>query len=287
LNSGIHSTMASLRILGLGLDLSAISKELGVEPSLARRKGEHGLAQTSQSADVWCLDSPHPRSEPLDIHLEWLRHVLVPHYGFLQELQRKCDLSVYCGITIEGDRGRFRVPAEALRLFVELEIDMDLSLIFTGYSDQERLNSGRASANDQVRSEGADASFEISGTTFDVSQISKKLGVEFSQTYPAADASSSKRLSATKLWSLVVPVPRSSELDAHLRWLGTTLLPHVELLMSLKGQSDMLIRCNFVTRSDTGGVIISAEGLRAFTELNIPLEFNAFLIWRELTNVSE
>ncbi len=287
MNSDIHNTIASLRILGLGLDFQAISKELGVEPSLTRRKGEHGLAQTPQSADVWCLDSPHSRSEPLATHLKWLRQILMPHYEFLHALQGKCELSVYCGITIEGDRGQFRVPSDALTLFVELGIDMDLSLIFTGYSELGPLNAGTASANDQLPSEGADASFEVSGATLDVSQISKTLGMGFSQTDRPGDASSSRKLPPTNLWSVVAPVPRSSELDAHLRWLGTMLLPHVEFLMSLKVQCEMVIQCNFVTRSDTGGVIISAEGLKTFTELDIPLDFNAFLIWRELTKVSE
>jgi len=211
----------------------------------------------------------------------------MPHYDFLRGLQGKYDLSVYCGITIQGDRGQFLVPPDALRLFVELGIDMDLSLIFSGYSDLEAVNADAANAIDPLRSEGSDASFEVSGNPLDVSQIARTLGIGSSQTQRPGDAGFSGKLSPTNFWFLAAPVSRSSELDAHLRWFGTKLLPHVEFLKSLKTQCEMLIKCNFVTRSDTGGVVISAEGLKAMTELDINLDFNAFLIWRELTKASE
>jgi len=192
----------------------------------------------------------------------------------------QCDLSIYCGVTIEGDRCQFRIPSAALSVFTELGIDMDLSLVFTGYSNLGQLGTETPSAEDQSNSEGARASFNIFGTAFDADRISRVLGGGSSHSSPRGNASASKNRSPTDVWSLVADVPQSTELDGHLRWLGGRLSPQVGFLTSLKGQVDMLIRCNFITRSDTGGVIVSAAGLEICTKLDIPLEFNARLIWR-------
>ena len=284
---GIHNTMASFRILGIGLDFRGISEQLGIQPSLTRRKGEHGLIQTPQSADVWCLDSPLPRSEPLEVHLKSLRQVLLPHCEFLRSLRGKCDLSIYCGITTDGDRCQFHLSSDSLRMFAELGIDMDLSLVFTGYSNSEPLSSETANVNDKLNSEGAEASFHIIGAALDESWISNALGIASSKTNGRGYASVYGNPPPTNSWSLVAAVPRSSDLDKHLRWLGATLLPSAGFLLALKEKGTMLVLCDFVTRSDTGGVVISAEGLRICTELDIPLDFKAFLIWQELAQASE
>jgi hypothetical protein len=280
LNSGIHDMMASFRILGLDLDFPTISKALGVGPSFTRRKGEHGLAQTPHSTDVWCLDSPHSRSAPLDVHLTWLRDALLPSYKFLRSLKGECDLSIYCGVTIEGDRCQFRTSSSALRLFTELGIDMDLSLVFTGYSDSVSPDTGTASAKDQLDSEGARASFQIFGTVFDADKISRTIGGGSLQARPSGDASVPKDSSPSDVWFLLPDVPQSTDLDAQLRWLGARLSPQVGFLTSLKRPIDMLIQCNFITGSDTGGVVLSSLGLEVCTKLDIPLEFKVLLLWR-------
>ena len=73
----------------------------------------------------------------MDVHLKWLRQTLSPHYDFLRTLMVKHGVRIYCGITVEGDACGFVIPFEALRIFVELGINMSLGFVFMGYSDLE------------------------------------------------------------------------------------------------------------------------------------------------------
>lgn len=270
-------SLASLRIFGSGLDFDSLSHQLGVQPSDSHRRGERGLSSIRYSEDMWSVDSPHPRTSPLDVHLKWLRQVLSPHYDFLRQLKKKYEISSYCGISVDGDSCRLEISPEALKIFVDLGVDMDLSIIFAGYSEQEPRPSTAAVevGYDQT---GSSVSFQVVGIGLDVDAISATLGLAPSATHRSGDIDVSGKPYPDDFWSILAACSGGVELDAHFRWLGTVLLPHADFLRSLGLRAELLIRCNFGTESDIGGVGISPEGLKVCTDLGIPLEFTTYLI---------
>jgi Domain of unknown function (DUF4279) len=268
------AALASIRIFGIGLDFEDISRRLGVQPSETHRRGERGLVSTPYSKDMWCLDSPHPRTDPLEKHLAWLRQVLLPHYDFLRSLKETCEVSSYCGITAGGNSCRFRIPHEAFGIFVEIGIDMDLSLIFVGYSD---LRIERADVKDLLHSVGSGASLQIVGSRLDLTSISEALGVPPS-AFDHYDKFGTKDGHSNNLWSVASPLPRTEELDAHLRWLAGLVLRSHDSIRAIRKEVELFVQCNVVTKSDTGTVSISPEGLKLCTELDLPLDFSAFLL---------
>ncbi len=270
--------LASIRIFGNSLDFDALSRGLGIQPSELHRAGERGLTASVYAEDMWCLDSPYPRTDPLEVHLKWLRQALLPHYDYLRPLRGIYEVSSYCGVSVDGDRCQFQVSPEALAIFVELGIDMDISLIFADYSDVESQPRGSTQVDVRFHSKGSSASFQATGGGLDLDGISSALGMVPSEARRSTDLDPSGKAYATDSWSLVARLPRADQLDAHLKWLGMALLPHSGFLRSLKSRAELLVRCDFGTGSDTGGVSISPGGLRTCTELEIPLEFNAFLI---------
>lgn len=279
------TSSASVRIFGFRLNFEKISQALGIKPSHTHRAGEPDFHQKPHVSDLWLLDSPLPDTQPMDAHIEWLRGFLAPHYSFLCELKEDTQIRSYCGFTA-NERGSFRLSPENLSLFTQLAVDIEIGLVFLGPADSSAQKPG---LTDSTRVEVAEAehcgysansevAFHVVGAGLDLRGISAELGLDPSSTHRVGETDPSGFPYPTDSWSLVAPLPRREVLDAHFRWLAMALLPHSGLLRSLKNQAELLILCDFGTRSYTGGVSVSPVGLRVCTELGIPLEFNAFLI---------
>lgn len=273
--------MASFRIFGMELDFHALSEELKISPSLTRRKGEHGLTRTPRTMDVWCVDSPCSRAEPLEVHLEWLGQALAPHYDFLRSVKPKYDLSTYCGISVEGERSQFRVPPSALRFLVDLGSDMDLSYVFTGYSDLGPQDKDAAPLQVPFDSEGADTSIHVVGTALGLYDLAKTLSIDPSLIRRDDTSGALREVHPANSYSIVASVPQTNEIDMHLRSLGEMLIPRSEIIRSLRGGgAEVFVQYKFITRSAVCGFVISPEGLQICTDISLPLEFDGFLIWR-------
>jgi hypothetical protein len=212
---------------------------------------------------------------------------LGPHYGFLRRLKESAEVRSYCGL-LADDRGSFQVSGEGLSVFTELGIDMEIGLVFLGPADSVLISEElepmdtRGAEAPEPRPEGcrthSEVAFEVLGVGLDLTGISSHLGLESSKTHRLGEADRSGNAYATDSWCLVAPLPPRDALDAHFKWLGMALLGHSDFLRSLKGKGELLIRADFRTESDTGGLSISPEGLKVSTQLDVPMEFNAVLI---------
>jgi len=75
---------------------------------------------------------------------------LEPRYSFLRALKRTTEVRSFCGVIVDGTKCSFGLSAEALRLFTEVDIEMEVSLIFGGYSDEESPGSTSAESEEQL-----------------------------------------------------------------------------------------------------------------------------------------
>jgi hypothetical protein len=119
---------ASLRVMGIGLDLEQISRNLSLKPSHVHKAGDPGPLRQPYTQDMWALQSPLDLREPLDAHLKWLRAALLPHYEFLSSLRKKADVDIYCSFGCFSDQNGLKLSTEALRLFQELGVPLDVSI---------------------------------------------------------------------------------------------------------------------------------------------------------------
>lgn len=278
------ASSASLRIFGFGLDFEQISQVLQIEASQTHRAGELNARRRPSVSDLWLLDSPLPLTEPMEAHIQWQRRIAAPHYGFLRGLKEGSQVRSYCGLTAD-DIGTFRVSAESLSLFTELAIDLEVGLVFLGPADSgDGVAQFGSTSKAEVEAPESPAcrtnskvAFQVSGTRLNLHGISAELGFEPSEVHHVGEKGAAGERYSTDLWSLAAPLPRRDTLDVHLRWLGMALRRHSDFLRSLTHEADLLIRCEFGTESDSGGVTVSPEGLKVCTQLDIPLEFDAFL----------
>lgn len=117
-------------ITGVGLGLDGISVRLNTEPTHSHRVGEVHILAKPYDHDMWMLNSPLSETEPLDAHLKWFIEKLKPYYEFIQALKENARIYFYCGVNCQSDQCGFTLTSEALSIFTELGISMEVTVLF-------------------------------------------------------------------------------------------------------------------------------------------------------------
>ena len=126
----LHS--AALRIMDAAHLHTEIERKTGLSPSESHVSGEpiHPRSKRKWSGDLWCLESPLDEEEKLTSHLVWLLGKLSPHSGYLRSLMEAgIRMDIFCGYRSNSDTAGFSVEPSALRLFHELPVPMEVSVI--------------------------------------------------------------------------------------------------------------------------------------------------------------
>ena len=119
---------AYFRISGIDQEIDALTQQMGIEPTEAKRKGEAGQYNPSLPDGRWCLHSPLPRSElDLAVHVEALLPLLEARAAAIQQLQEKYQLwLVLVGYYSSRDPGFFLSSDTVKRIaYLGLPIDCD------------------------------------------------------------------------------------------------------------------------------------------------------------------
>jgi hypothetical protein len=117
-------------VAGIGLDIEGISRTLKLEPSHTHRAGEPNMIGKLFPHDMWRLETSLSEVDSLDAHLKWLQERLNPYYDFIQSLKTNAEISIYCGINCDSDQCGFSLTPEALSIFTELGIKMEVTVLF-------------------------------------------------------------------------------------------------------------------------------------------------------------
>jgi hypothetical protein len=280
---------AALRIFGSGLDLASISNSVSLSPSHQHKKGDPDRLSDPYPNDLWSLSSPLPRADTLATHLLWLRNTFAPHYRFLEQLKQTAEVRSFCGVIADGTSCAFRVPAGALRLFTELDVEMEVSLIFLGYyspaEDEDKFGSSlvtteETGAEPELGScrKDSQVSLELCGHELDLTNTSRLLEVEPSEFHLASQLDSSGKPYLTNRWSLHISMNPEAELSDHIASLGNLLSRHAESIMALKRKNEVVIRCRFGTESDHGGFDVSTAALQLPVALDLAFQFETRLL---------
>lgn len=125
---------ATLRIANAGSIHQEIVGETGIVPTLSHRKGDirSPIAKFKKywSGDMWQIESPLPPDSDLSLHLNWLWGIVAPHKSyFLSVIERGFGVDVFCGYRSNSDTAGFCITPEALAIFAELSIPMEISVM--------------------------------------------------------------------------------------------------------------------------------------------------------------
>jgi hypothetical protein len=124
---------ASFSIYSSRLDFEALKNGIGIVPTHSHNAGDLDFMKKPYEHDKWLLKSPLSPEETLNEHLKWLADQLKPYYDYLRLLKQQPDvyIYIYCGYTTETEQSSFSLSAEALSIFVDLNIGMELHVLAT------------------------------------------------------------------------------------------------------------------------------------------------------------
>jgi len=123
---------ASLRIFGDIPDIQEITVRLGIEPCHAHIRGERkGTNSPPYQQDMWSYSPALPEDKPLEEHINQLWAEIAPHEDYLQELKKTLTVDVFLGYRSNCDTAGISLPPESLRVFTELGVPFELSIIVT------------------------------------------------------------------------------------------------------------------------------------------------------------
>jgi len=121
---------ASFRVHGAGLDLDRIMRTVGLAPTHTHKLGELSPQGRPYPSDMWFLDSPLGGTQPLEAHLNWLAERLLPRREQILHLKEEVKVDLYCWKTCYTEQSNLTLSSRALAIFRELDIPLDVSLIF-------------------------------------------------------------------------------------------------------------------------------------------------------------
>lgn len=123
---------ATLRIHGDALDLSEITRSMGLAPTHTHKKGESRRPGGHPHADdAWHYSAGLPEDASLDAHLQILWADVAPARDFLSALKAKHKVDVFCGYRTNHGSAGFEVEAKSLAIFTALNIPFAISVIVT------------------------------------------------------------------------------------------------------------------------------------------------------------
>lgn len=125
-------SLASFIVEGTALDFEAISNALELSPSHTHRAGDPIFKNKKDKVydhDMWSLHSPLTKHESLDTHIKWLAEKLKPHYASIKSLKQNAEVYIYCGYTFHDFESNLSISPEALSIFSDLGVPMEISLL--------------------------------------------------------------------------------------------------------------------------------------------------------------
>jgi hypothetical protein len=79
------------------------------------------------------LSSPLPENEPLEAHIMWLADILLPRAQFVRSIGDVLKADIYCNQGCYTEQSSVVVSSQALSLFTELGMTLQVSLFFLPY----------------------------------------------------------------------------------------------------------------------------------------------------------
>ena len=121
------SSRTSFRILG-DFDPDHITGLLDTAPTRVHRKGEKDKSGTPFEHDGWFLSTGPPNAASVELQFLELTRLLLGKSEINKTLCKRYSVDVFCGITSE-EQGGFGLSTQALRIFSEFGIGLEVSLI--------------------------------------------------------------------------------------------------------------------------------------------------------------
>ena len=120
------------------------------------------------------------------------------------------------------------------------------------------------------------ASFRIIGESLPFEEIESILNLAATYKHRKGDKRGNHVLQDDR-WVLESLLPEDKELGEHLEWLWSKLCSQKQYLVDLKGKYHLDVFAGYRSDCDHCGTVISAQGIKICSELEIPLELSIII----------
>ena len=126
-------TYASLRIMHDDLDPETVTRQLGIQPTWAWRKGElRAKAKVIARIGIWGLNTEFIQSRDVRRHIDWLIDQVAAKKAYLQQLQAQgYRIDVFC-FWLSNGQGGPTISPKNMRGLAELGIELGFDFWMDG-----------------------------------------------------------------------------------------------------------------------------------------------------------
>lgn len=137
-SGGVDSTSVTLRFFGDALDPAEVSRQLGAEPTLSRRKGDVITGQEGRVAETgsWLLSSERQSKSPLELQIAALFGRLTSDLSVWKQLSATYYADLFCGLWSEAFNRGTELSPEILRMIAERGLRLGLDVYFVEPKDE-------------------------------------------------------------------------------------------------------------------------------------------------------
>ncbi len=131
---GIDATSVTLRLFGDDLDPDEVSRKLGGQPTLARRKGDVIPDETKRVAETgsWLLSSERQSKNTLESQIEALFNRLTADVAVWRDLAGRYHADLFCGLWSEAWNRGLELSPEVVAAIGERGLRLGLDIYFVG-----------------------------------------------------------------------------------------------------------------------------------------------------------
>lgn len=124
----VKRACVSLRVFGDEVEPSEISRALGCESTLARRKGETGRPGHEATTGSWILDLGSPVDVDIARQIQQLLDRVTSNIDVWAALGTRFRIDVFCGVWLTEPNSGFSLPLALLRKLLKrgLRLEFDL-----------------------------------------------------------------------------------------------------------------------------------------------------------------
>lgn len=128
----MDSTSVTLRFFGDELDPDELSRQLGSQPTLSRRKGDVITGQGDRRAETgsWLLSSERQSKSPLELQIAALFGRLTNDLSVWKQLTGRFYADLFCGLWSEAFNRGTELSPQILRMVADRGLRLGLDVYF-------------------------------------------------------------------------------------------------------------------------------------------------------------
>jgi len=144
----VDEVTVTLRVMGDDLDPDEVTRQLGVQPTRSRKKGQSLKSGHISRSGIWMLEGNDPKPTPLDEQIDHLLARMTDDLTVWTALSKRFRMDVYCGLFVATWSRGESVSLEIMKKLVDRGTSLGLDIYGPDESMPSKLKDMRGPGAD-------------------------------------------------------------------------------------------------------------------------------------------